>query len=160
MIKWLTTFTGPTVACANHDIKDLRSYGSMKAGGWDLKHIHEKERLVLPEQTCEKKLMFIKTFPWIIQKWAPSVISTTFWGNGRAVLTFDNCNNQGEVTILVDGNEVAKSKSVGGDSTATFDVEQGTVLTIKTDNRSIIRISDLQIECGKFKSFYRIIKCL
>merc|ERR1712038_470568 len=92
--------------------------------------------------------MFIKTFPWIVQKWAPSLISTTFWGKGRAVLTFDNCNNQGEVTVLVDENEVAKSKSVGGDSTATFNVEQGTVLTVKTDNRSIIRISDLQIECG------------
>ena len=126
----------------------------MKEGGWDLKHIHEKERLVLPGQTCVKKLMDIKTFPWILQKWTPSSISTTFWGNGRAVLTFDNCNNEGEVAVVVDGTEVAKSKSVGGDSTATFNVEEGTVLTIQADSRSIIRITDLQIECGKLDKSY------
>ena len=45
--------------------------------------------------------------------------------------------------------KIAKSKSVGGDLTATFNVEEGSLLEIKADNRAIIRLLDLQIECGK-----------
>ena len=121
----------------------------MKEGGWDLENIHEKERLVLPGQTCEKKLDYINKYKWIVQQWTQSMISTTFWENGRVVLTFNNCNNEGEVTVLVDGTEVAKSKLVGGDSTATFNVAEGTVLEIQTDSRSIIRLIDLKIDCGE-----------
>ena len=122
----------------------------MKEGGWDLKNIKEKERLVLPGQTCEAAVDLIEKHSWFVQQWAPSVISTTFWGSGRVNLKFNNCNNQGEVTILVDGTEISKSKSVGGDSTAAFNVEEGTIVEIKVDNRGIIQLIDLQIECGKF----------
>ena len=121
----------------------------MKEGGWDLKNAVEKERLVLPGETCEKKLTYINTFKWIVQQWTETAISTTFWNIGRAVLKFNNCNNEGEVKVLVDGAEVAKSKSVGGETTVTFNVEEGTVLEIKADNRAIIRIMDLEIEYGK-----------
>ena len=121
----------------------------MKEGGWDLEGIIQEDRLVLPEQSCDAKLHRIKEYPWIVQNWFPAIISTTFWGSGRVVLKFNNCNNEGEVTVLVDGAEVAKSKSVGDDTTATFNVAEGTVLTIQTDNRSIIRITDLKIECGE-----------
>ena len=122
----------------------------MKEGGWDLKNIKEKERLVLPGQTCEAAIDLIEKHSWFVQQWAPSVISATFWGSGRVNLKFNNCNNQGEVTILVDGTEISKSKSVGVDSTAAFNVEEGTLVEIKVDNRGIIRLIDLQIECGKF----------
>ena len=121
----------------------------MQEGGWDLKNVVEKERLVLPGQTCDAKLHRIKEYPWIVQKWTEATISTTFWNIGRVVLKFDNCNNQGEVKVLVDGTEIAKSKSVGGETTANFNVEEGTVLEFKADNRAIIRIMDLDIECGK-----------
>ena len=128
----------------------MSSYESMKEGSWDLKNIDEKERLVLPGETCNKIVDQMNAYPWFVQKWIPSSISTTFWGSGRVSLMFDNCNNQGEVTIHVDGTEIAKSKSVGGETTATFNVEEGSVLEIKADNRAIIRLKDLQIECGKF----------
>ena len=121
----------------------------MKEGGWDLESIDEKERLVLPRQTCFKLVDEIAEHPWLVQRWIPNMISTAFWGSGRVSLKFNNCNNQGEVTILVDGTEIAKSKSVGGETTASFNVEEGTVLQIKADNRAIIRIKDLQIQCGK-----------
>ena len=144
-----SSFKGPSAACANEGILDMSSYGNMKEGGWDLDNILEKERLVLPGQTCKKKLDYINTYKWLVQKWEQSMISTTFWGSGRVVLKFNNCNNEGEVTVLVDGTEIAKSKSVGDDTTATFNVAEGTVLTIQADNRSIIRITDLKIECGE-----------
>ena len=122
----------------------------MKEGGWDLVNIDEKERLVLPRETCDPALDRIDKHNWLVQKWIPSMISNTFWGNGRVVLKFDNCNNQGEVTIIVDGTEVAKSKSISAETTATFNVEEGSVLEIKADNRAIIRLKDLQIKCGRY----------
>ena len=150
LFKFLFFFLqGPSAACAHENIKDLSSYERMKEGGWDLELIDEKERLVLPGETCEKKLAYVNTFKWILQKWTEAMISTTFWGSGRVTLKFDNCYNEGDVTVLADGTEIAKSKSVGGETTATFNVEEGTVLEIKANSRAIIRLKDLQIECGK-----------
>ena len=121
----------------------------MTGGGWNFEGIIDLERLVLPRQTCDAKLHRIKEYNWIVQQWIPSKISTTFWGSGRVSLKFNNCNNQGEVTVFVDGTEIAKSKSVGGETTATFNVEEESVLEIKADNRAIIRLLDIQIDCGK-----------
>ena len=143
-------FPGPSAACAHENIKDLSSYESMKEGGWDLGNIDEKERLVLPGETCDSVLGRINEYSWLVQQWIPSTISTIFWGSGKVVLKFNNCNNQGEVAIIVDGTEVAKSKSISGETTATFNVEEGSVLEIKADNRAIIRLKDLQIECGRY----------
>ena len=140
---------GPSAACAHENIKDLSSYESMREGGWDLEGLKKKERLVLPGQNCFKIAKQINEFQYFVQRWSPLMISTKFWGSGRVVLEFNNCNNQGEVAILVDGTEIAKSKLVGEDSTASFNVEEGTVLEIKADNRAIINLIDLQIECGK-----------
>ena len=121
----------------------------MKEGGWDLASIIKKERLVLPEQTCFNVRKEINEFPDVVQGWIPSMISNSFWGSGRVTLKFGNCNNQGQVTILVDGTEIAKSKSNGRETTASFNVEEGAVLEIKADSLAIIRLLDLQIECGK-----------
>ena len=121
----------------------------MKEGGWDLENIHAKERLALPVHTCEAFLDLINKYRWLVQGWTSSMISTRFWGFGRVTLMFSNCNNEGEVSVLVDGTEIAKSKSNGGESIASFKVEEGSVLEIKADNRAIIRLKDLQIECGR-----------
>ena len=121
----------------------------MFEAGWDLGNVEEGGRLVLPWRTCDKDLHRIKDDPWIVQQWSPSTISTTFWSNGRATLAFNNCNKEGEVTIVVDGTEIAKSKPVGGETIAAFNVEEGTVLEIKADNRAIIRLHGLDLECGK-----------
>ena len=136
------------MACAHENINDLSSYESMNEGGWDLESIDEKERLVLPGQTCDAKFNRIKENNWMVQKWFPEMVSTTFWGSGRVTLKFDNCNNQGEVSVIVDGTEVANSKPNGVEPTATFNVEEGSVLEIKADNRGIIRLKDLKIKCG------------
>ena len=127
----------------------------MKEGGWDLESIVEKERLVLPGQTCNKIVNQMNEFAWFVQKWFPTMISTTFWGSGRVTLKFDNCNNQGEVFIFVDGTEIANSKPNGEEPKATFNVEEGTVLEIKADNRAIIRLMGLKIECGKKLFWYK-----
>ena len=122
----------------------------MHENGWDLANIEAKERLVLPGDTCNFDLLKdISENNWYIQGWLPSMISATFWAPGRVYLRFGNCNVNGEVAVLVDGTEVAKSNSISGETTATFNVEEGSVLEIKADNRAIIRLKDLQIECGR-----------
>ena len=127
----------------------------MKEGGWDLEGIIQEDRLVLPGQSCDAKLHRIKEYPWIVQNWFPAIISTTFWGSGRLNLKFENCNNQGEVSVLVDGTEIANSKPNGEEPKATFNVEEGTVLEVKANNHAIIRIISLKIECGKKLFLYR-----
>ena len=137
------------MACADHNIKDLSSYANMRDGGWNLNEIDENERLVLPKHTCDTKFNRIDKQNWIVEGWSNQMMSTTFWGAGRVEIKFANCNKDGEVTVLLDGAEIAKSKSHGKEVKATFNVEEGSVLEIKTDNRSIIRIKGFQIDCGK-----------
>ena len=51
-----------------------------------------------------------------VENWIPAIISTSFWGSGRVILKFDNCNNEGEVSVPIDGTEIAKkSAPVGGE---------------------------------------------
>ena len=122
----------------------------MEDNGWDLKAIDKKTdpRLVLSEETCKRKLEFIEHFNWVVQGWSNSAISTRFWGRGRAKLTFGNCNNEGEVSVLLDGKEIKKSKPNGEKTTVSFDMKEGSNLTITTDNRSIIKLIRLKLKCG------------
>ena len=129
----------------------------MKDGGWDTQKIEEKERLVLPGKTCDRKFNRIKENNWIATGWTSEEMSTSFWGAGRVELTFANCNKEGEVSVLIDGVEIEKSKPNGQKTTAIFNVEQGTVISIRTDDHSIIRIMDLQIQCGKLIKYNLII---
>ena len=121
----------------------------MIESGWDLGNVEERERLVLPGRICNNYVDQMEEHPWFVQQWSPSTISTKFWSNGRATLAFNNCNKEGEVTIVVDGTEIAKSKPVGGETIAAFNVEEGTVLEINADTRAIIRLNGLDLECGK-----------
>ena len=139
---------GPTVACAQEGINDFGSYEKMEDNGWDLKAIDKKTRLVLQDETCQKKFVFANEFNWIVQGWSNSAISTTFWGNGRAKLTFANCNNDGEVSVLLDGKEIKKSKPNVEKTTVSFTVREGSNLTITTDNRAIIKLIRLKLKCG------------
>ena len=121
----------------------------MIEGGWDIGNVEDRERLVLPGRTCDNYVDRIEEHPWFAQKWAPATISTKFWSNGRATLEFDNCNKEGEVTIMVDGTEIAKSKPLGGKTTAVFNVEEDSILEIKADSRAITRLLRVHLECGK-----------
>ena len=121
----------------------------MIEGGWDIGNVEDRERWVLPGQSCDDSLDRIDKHPWIKQQWSPTTISTKFWSTGRATLAFNNCNKEGEITILVDGREVAKSKPVGEATAAAFNVDEGTVLEIKADNRAITRLLRLYLACGK-----------
>ena len=109
---------------------------------------------MLPGQTCVEKLDWIHKYSWMVQKWTQSMISTSFWGNGKIHLTFENCNNQGVVRIFIDDQEIAKSKETGGPTSTRFFVQEGTILSIKADDKAIIRLLDLAIECGKHTTFY------
>ena len=142
---------GPTVACARAGVDDLSSFERMEENGWDLKAINEETRLVLPKETCEKNLVYINNFNWIVQRWLVSRISTMFWGHGRVALSFGNCNNEGEVSVLLDGEEIKKSRSDVEETTATFNVKEGSNLTISTDNRAIIKLFDFKLKCGTFR---------
>ena len=77
------------------------------------------------------------------------MISATFWEQGRVHLRFGNCNEVGEVSVHVDGTEVEKSKPNGRETNATFNVDEGSKLVIKADSRAIIKLFDINIECGK-----------
>ena len=122
----------------------------MHEGGWNLDEINQKERLVLPGQTCIRTLDQMNKYSWFIQGWSPQKISKSFWNDGRVDLSFGNCNNEGEVAILVDGTEIKKSKAYGEETKVSLNVQDGTNLTIRADDRGIIRLFDLQIECGEF----------
>ena len=123
----------------------------MHENGWDLANIRAKERLVLPGHRCDFDLLKdISENNWYIQGWLPSMISATFWAQGRVHLRFGNCNVNGEVAILVDGTEVGKSLPNGEQTNATFNVDEGSKLIIKADNRAIIKLFDINIDCGKY----------
>ena len=122
----------------------------MTENGWDFsKIINPDRRLVLPRYECNYNLLdTIAKHNWIMRGWLPSMISATFWAKGRVQLLFGNCNVDGEVTILVDGTEIEKSKPDGKQTNATFNVDEGSKLIIKADNRAIIKLFDIDIECG------------
>ena len=129
----------------------MSSIGAMKENGWNIDNINtQAARLVLPKGTCNWMLLdAIETHDWYEGGWDPSSISTNFWDHGKVTLRFGNCNDHGEVTILVDGTEIKKSRPKGGETTAVFMVNEGSNLTIATDNRGIIKLMDLKIECGE-----------
>ena len=149
--SYLYYISGPTAACAEQGMTDLSSYGTMHENGWDLANIKAKYRLVLPGDACNFNLLdAISKHNWFIQGWLSSMISTTFWSKGRVQLRFGNCNEVGEVAVLVDGTEVDKSKPNGKETTASFNVDEGTNLTIVADTRAIIKLFDINIECGEY----------
>ena len=130
----------------------MTSYGSMKENGWDLENIEEERRLVLRGKECNPKFFDGSVFSnWLVQGWETSMISTTFWSKGRATLKFGNCNNLGNVKVLIDGSEVGTSKANGKKSTALFSFDEGSNLTIKAEGQSIIKLYSLKIKCGKQK---------
>ena len=124
----------------------------MKENGWNLDNIDEENRLVLRGKQCDRSLFDGSRFSnWLVQKWSTSMISTTFWSKGRAKLRFDNCYDQGEVSVLIDGTEVGKSTSNGERANITFNFDEGSKLTIKAEGRAVIKLFSLKIKCGKQK---------
>ena len=121
----------------------------MEENGWNLENIDSDVRLVLPRGACNWKLLdAVESHQWYEASWESSSISTIFWDHGKVTIKFSNCNEHGEVIILVDGTEIKKSKRGGGLTTAVFMVNEGSNLTIATDNRGIIKLKELKIECG------------
>ena len=124
----------------------------MKENGWVLDNIDEENRLVLRGKQCNLKLLDgSRGSNWLVQTWSTSMISTTFWSKGRANLKFGNCNNKGDVTVLIDGTEVGKSTSNGETANVTFKFDEGSKLTIKAEGRAVIKLFSLKIKCGKQK---------
>ena len=121
----------------------------MEEHGWDLKAIDQHNRLMLNQKSCENRLEFLKTNKWIVDQWSTSAVTTSFWGSGQVTLEFGNCYNEGVVTVLLDDNEIAKSKRNEYISSVTFNVADGSTLAIKTDDRAIIQLFRLDLECGK-----------
>ena len=121
----------------------------MEEHGWDLKAMDTHNRLMLTQHACESRLEFLENHKWKVDQWSTSVMYTSFWGTGKATLQFGNCYSEGEVTILLDDNEIAKSKRNEIKSSVTFNVADGSTLAIKTDNRAIIQLFRLDLECGK-----------
>ena len=122
----------------------------MRENGWDLQNINSKMRLVTTQDACWNLLKNIDQFKWMIQQWKTSSISTSFWTEGKAMLKFGNCFNDGKVTVFLDGKEIGNSSLAMESTTVTFNVAAGSILDIKTDDRSIIRLFELNLECGKY----------
>ena len=148
--------SGPTALCARLGITDLSSKTSMVENGWDLTNIDTEKRLTLTDRTCMNILRDIDQFKSIVQDWSASKISTSFWADGKATLRFGNCNFAGRVFVLLDGTEIANTTHRSPTS-ITFNVADGSTLTIKTDNLSIIRLFDLKLECGELVLFQNYI---
>ena len=122
----------------------------MKENGWDLGNIEEEDRLVLRGKRCDLKLLDGSMGSnLLVQAFSTSMISTTFWSKGRAKLKFGNCNDQGEVSVLIDGTEIGKSTTFAEKTTISFNFDEGSNLTITAGGRSIIKLFSLKIECGK-----------
>ena len=125
----------------------------MKENGWDLGNIEEEDRLVLRGKRCDLKLLDGSMGSnLLVQAFSTSMISTTFWSKGRAKLKFGNCNDQGEVSVLIDGTEIGKSTTFAKKTTVLFNFDEGSNLTIKAEGRSIIKLFSLKINCGKQKT--------
>ena len=122
----------------------------MKENGWNLDNIEEERRLVLRGRECNPKLLDGSRFSnLLVQTFSTSMISTTFWSKGRAKLKFGNCNDQGEVSVLIDGTEIGKSTTFGEETTISFNFDESSNLTITAGGRSVIKLFGLKIECGK-----------
>ena len=122
----------------------------MKENGWDLDHIDEQRRLVLRGKECNLKLLDgSRGSNLLVQAFSTSMISTTFWSKGRAKLKFGNCNDQGEVSVLIDGTEIGKSTTFAEKKTISFNFDEGSNLTITAGGRSVIKLFSLKINCGK-----------
>ena len=133
----------------------MTSTRSMEESGWNLENIKGKGRLALSQQSCLNHLDTIDKHKWMITQWSPSSIATSFWGQGKATLEFGNCNNEGRVTVLLDGKVIANSTLNKQSSTVTFNVAQGSILTIQTDDLSIIRLFGMKLDCGKLIIFLK-----
>ena len=127
----------------------MSSSRSMEENGWNLENISTEDRLVLSKRGCWNLLHTIDELKWMKQKWSNSTITTSFWNDGKASLEFDNCNNEGRVTVLLDGKEIGHSTPNKESTTVAFNVAEGSVLSIKTDSSSIIRLVDMKLECGE-----------
>ena len=121
----------------------------MQENGWDLSNSYEDNRLVLTKNACWNLLKTIDQFKWVAQQWTTSTVSTSFWGDGRAKLEFGNCNVEGQVKVLLDGKEIGNSTIGKKRSSVSFNVANGSNLTIQADDRSVIRLFNLDLECGK-----------
>ena len=55
---------------------------------------------------------------------------------------------EGQVKVLLDGKEIGNSTMGKMRTSVSFDVANGSNLTIQADNRSIIRLFNLNLECG------------
>ena len=128
----------------------------MLENGWDLSNIDTENRLTLTDRTCMNTLRRFDEFKWMVQEWSTSTMSTSFWSDGKATLRFGNCNNAGRVFVLLDETEIANSTH-HSPTTVNFNVADGSTLTIKTDNLSIIRLFDLKLECGELILFQNYI---
>ena len=125
----------------------------MEENGWNLENINTAARLVLSQRGCWNLLDTIDKHKWMKQQWTTSTITTSFWNDGRASLKFGNCNNEGRVNVLLDGNEIGNTTLNKESTTVLFNVVEGSVLTIQTDGLSIIRLFDLKLECGELLNF-------
>ena len=121
----------------------------MKEHGWDVKNMDMDYRLTLTKHACENRLDFLEKNKWVVEQWSTTAMTTSFWGTGEATLEFGNCYKEGEITILLDDTEIAKSKRGEFKSKVSFNVTDGSILTIKTDDKAIIRLFRLDLECGK-----------
>ena len=130
---------------------DVNSYDGMKAAGWNLDMINQDRLILAGERWCPK---FGEELNWMTQAWSQTMISTSFWGDGKVELEFGNCRDQGVVTVLVDDKEIATSKPNGEETTVKFDVTEASNLTIKTDHQSIIRLFDLKLTCGTYSQYF------
>ena len=121
----------------------------MQENGWDLQNSYQDNRLALTENACGNILDTIDKHKWMIQQWSTSAISTSFWGDGRAKLEFGNCNVEGQVKVLLDGKEIGNSTIGKKRTSVSFNVATGSNLTIQADDRSVIRLFNLNLDCGK-----------
>ena len=135
----------------------MSSSRSLEENGWVLDSKPMYDRLVFTHRGCWDLLDTIDKHKWMVQQWSTTAISTDFWDNGKATLQFGNCNNEGQVTILLDGTEIARSDLGKERTTVTFNVDERSNLTIKTDDRSVIRLFHLKLDCGKLDNLQNII---
>ena len=131
----------------------MTSSRNMEENGWNLENIKRTRRLALNDQSCMNRLDKIEKHKWMVTQWSTSSIATSFWDQGKATLEFGNCNNQGRVTVLLDGEVIANSTLNTESTIVAFNVAQGSTLTIQTDDLSIIRLFGMKLDCGKLMIF-------
>ena len=76
-------------------------------------------------------------------------------GSGNATLNYGNCYHQGQVSVLLNGEEISHVSGNTPEKTITFHYTHRSILTLKELNTAIIKLNSMEFSCEDGTLIYR-----